>query len=65
MAPIGTSSTALALNSIQFSQDNSAEDDFDSGNVLPDSIQDSERAHDESTYDIETTLPTAGISSRG
>jgi hypothetical protein len=65
VAPVGTSSSSPALNSVQFSQDDSSEDDFDSGNILPDSMQDSEGAHDESTNDSETIFPTAGISSRG
>ena len=65
VAPIGTSSTPLALNSVQFSQDPSSEDDSDSAINLPDFMQDSEGAHDESTNDSDTTLPTAGISSRG
>ena len=63
--PIGTSSAPLTLNPVQFSQDTSSEDDSDSANTLPDFMQDSEGAHDESTNESETTLPTAGISSRG
>jgi hypothetical protein len=38
VAPIGTSSTPPALNSVQFSQDNSSEDDFGLGNVLVDAM---------------------------
>ena len=65
VAPIGTSSAPITINSVQFSQDTSSEDDSDSANDLPDYMQDSEGAHDESTNDSDTTLPTAGISSRG
>ena len=64
MAPIGTSSTPPVFNSVQISQDNSSEDDFDSGNVLSHYMQDSEGAHDESTYDSETTLPMQALAKK-
>ena len=32
---------------------------------MPDSMQDSERAHDESNHEDDSTLPSVGISSRG
>ena len=65
MAPIGTSSTLPGLNSVLLCQDSPLEDEFDSGNVFQDSMQDLEGAHDESNPEDEIILPNAGTSSRG